>query len=727
MKYLIILFLIIVSSCTEKHPGEFDPDIAKGPFKPTMESLAQFECPEWYRDAKLGIWSSWSVAAAGEDHQWYAKYMYEEGSPTYRYHLETFGHPSEFGYKDLIPLWTAEKFTQDYANDLMDLYVRAGAKYFVSLAHHHDNFDCWDSKHHPKWNSVATGPKKDIVGIWHAAAESHPELRFGVSSHLMRAHNFYEFGRVPDKEGPCTGVPDDVMDPDYADLYFNPETMSEEEFNRNWYLRIKDVVDQYQPDILWIDNQAPSLWGRYLGKDLMAHFYNLCASRHGGLGQGVIFQKEYRNYDTRGTSVLDFEHQMLEKPFPQPWQTDTSVSGWFWNRKDEKGGFKRDDNWIIDKVIDIASKNGCLLLNIPQRGDGTIHDETRKHLEKVADWMAINGGGLYKTRPWAVCGEGPIIDWVSNGRRGKCPEEGADEIRYTRSQDNKTLYAHVLGWPGAGKSITLKSFAKGEGATAITQVELLGAEEPTAWERTDEGLKITMPAEAPAPQAICFKISVPDGFLENFSEEALLSEEEMPAYWVLPEVGATARIDWYCATLNQVEDIAWEGELMEALNLGGPDVSINGVPFKGEKDMRKARYINNNLALSMNDTVLYNQKVPALAPLLNSQAYGGTEGDNIRLELTGLTPGERYIIQFMVSDYRNDYPFLALNIDSHVARINRRETVYAHNDALVFSGIFTADTETKAIEAKAWTWKLSNTNFDPQFSAYQLRELKDNE
>ncbi|GAH97086.1 unnamed protein product, partial [marine sediment metagenome] len=243
----------------------------------------------------------------------------------------------------------------------------------------------------------------------------------------------------------------------------------------------------------------------------------------------------------------------------------------------------------------------------------------------------------------------------------------------------------------------------------------------------DEGLKITMPAEAPAPQAICFKISVPDGFLENFSEEALLSEEEMPAYWVLPEVGATARIDWYCATLDQVEDIAWEGKLMEALNLGGLDVTINGVPFKGEKDMRKARYITNTLALSMNDTVLYNQKVPSLAPLLNSQAYGGTEGENIRLELTGLTPGERYIVQFMVSDYRNDYPFLALNIDSHVARINRRETVYAHNDALVFSGIFTADTETKAIEAKAWTWKLSKTNFDPHFSAYQLRELEDNE
>jgi len=192
-------------------------EIEEGPFEPTWESLKQFRCPEWFNDAKLGIWAHWGPQAVPGAGDWYARNMYYEGHEQYKYHLENYGHPSKFGYKDIIPLWKAENFDPDA---LISLYKRAGAKYFAALATHHDNFDCWDSAYH-RWNSVNMGPKKDIVGLWREAALKHG-LRFAVTEHMVRCYNWFITNKGCDKEGPYAGVPYDGNDPAYEDLYFPP-------------------------------------------------------------------------------------------------------------------------------------------------------------------------------------------------------------------------------------------------------------------------------------------------------------------------------------------------------------------------------------------------------------------------------------------------------------------------------------------------------------------------
>src|SRR5947209_15387678 len=191
------------------------PDIEKGPFAGTADSLKPYTIPKWFEDAKFGIWAHWGPQSAAEDGDWYARNMYIEGSPQYEYHVKIFGHPSKFGMKDICRMWTGDKFDPDH---LMSLYKKAGARYFMSMGVHHDNFDLWNSKYQPRWNSVATGPKKDIVGLWKKAAARNG-LKFAVSEHLSNSFNWMQVSHDADKNGPMAGVPYDGTDPQYADLY----------------------------------------------------------------------------------------------------------------------------------------------------------------------------------------------------------------------------------------------------------------------------------------------------------------------------------------------------------------------------------------------------------------------------------------------------------------------------------------------------------------------------
>ena len=298
------------------------PEIAKGPYN-GAESLKQYKIPEWFRDYKFGMWAHWGPQSAAEDGDWYARNMYIQDSPQYKYHVETYGHPSKFGFKDVCYTWNGRDFDADH---LIQLYKKAGAKYFMSMGVHHDNFDLWHSKHQPRWNAVATGPKKDIVGLFAAAARKNG-LKFAVSEHLSNSYNWLAVSHGADKTGPLAGVPYDGADPAYADLYhpfpkdqpIPTQAMSRvapDSWKRLYFLRIQDLIDNYKPDLLYTDGGIP--FGEW-GYKLVSHYYNQVPN-------GLYTSKTKKDCE-QGTCALDIERGVAGDILPDPWQTDTCIGG----------------------------------------------------------------------------------------------------------------------------------------------------------------------------------------------------------------------------------------------------------------------------------------------------------------------------------------------------------------------------------------------------------------
>jgi alpha-L-fucosidase len=478
-------------------PGHYP--VAAGPFRPDLDSLKQYRYPEWFRDAKFGIWAHWGPQAVPMDGDWYARGMYEPGNKHYKYHLEHYGHPSVFGYKDIIPLWKAEKWDPDR---LMSLYKKAGAKYFVSMGSHHDNFYLWNSKLH-KWNAVNIGPKRDVVGDWQKAAQKHG-LRFGVSEHLGASFTWFQSAHRADKEGPKAGVPYDGADPQYQDLYHFPAKPEDKgwystdpRWHQQWYSRIQELVDDYQPDLLYTDGGVP--FGNEVGLSLIAHFYNASAARHGGKVEVVYTCKQ----KSEGRWVEDLERGIMPKVEPHPWQTDTSIGDWYYNR-DWKF---RPVSWVIHMLVDNVSKNGNLLLNVVQRPDGSLDPEVEQMLEQLAAWNAIHGEAIFGTRPWQVYGEGRV-----KAKGGHFKEDftySSQDIRFTTK--GATLYTIALGWP-AGQQLAIKSLAKpaGESGNVITAVSLLGHNGKVEWKQTADALLVTLPTEKPSEYTVALKITGTD-------------------------------------------------------------------------------------------------------------------------------------------------------------------------------------------------------------------------
>lgn len=489
--------------------ADLELPIADGPFRPTDESLAQYQCPEWFRDAKLGIWSHWGPVAApgGFGGNWYARQMYVQGSRENVHHVATYGHPSKFGYKDVIELWKADKFDPDR---LMDLYVKAGAKYFVSMGAHHDNFDLWNSKYH-EWNAVNHGPKKDIVGLWRDAARKRG-LRFGVSEHFARSYSWMQRSHGSDTNGPMAGVPYDGADPKYARLYCPPHgetsggypTNPPAAWKQEWFNRMQDLVHAYQPDLVYSDGGIP--FGA-VGRSFMADFYNTNLKNHGGRLEAVYNIKKGRDCGdyVEGVAIQDEEQAVLAGIKDQPWQTDASIGTWFFV-PDLEPRWRKSGPDVIVMLADIVAKNGNLLLNIPQRGDGTIDAEAEQVLADLAAWMNVNGEAIFATRPWKVFGEGPAI---SAKRRGipRAADYTAEDIRFTRSKDGTTLFAIALGSPADGR-LVVRSLAKAAGT--IREVKLLGHPGALTWTPGDDGLAVPLPAELPCKTAIVLKIAGAD-------------------------------------------------------------------------------------------------------------------------------------------------------------------------------------------------------------------------
>ncbi|MDR0562826.1 MAG: alpha-L-fucosidase, partial [Spirochaetaceae bacterium] len=388
-------------------------------FEATFESLKTFECPAWFRDAKLGFWSHWGPQSVPMFGDWYARNMYIEGTPQYLYHLRHYGHPSRFGYKDVIKRWKAERFNPD---ELMELYRKAGARYFAAQATHHDHFFNFPSRFN-RFNSLAMGPEKDICGLWKQAADNQG-LPFGLTEHLGAAFSWWNVNKGADKYGPYAGIPYDGNDPAYRDFYLdNYEHYAKDEdmrFAKVWYTAnskyraywlsvMKELIDLYAPDLLYTDGGLPFGFrgeGNYdydappsdpayrYGLEAAAYLYNASIEKHGE-NRAVYTQKDSRP-EICAVGVLDIEKSQFPGINPYPWQTDTCIGNWFY---DASQPFKRPGH-IIEMLVDIVSKNGTMLLNILQRPDGSIDDETRFILIEMASWVSICGEGVYGTRPW---------------------------------------------------------------------------------------------------------------------------------------------------------------------------------------------------------------------------------------------------------------------------------------------------------------------------------------
>jgi len=520
--------------------------IAPGPVQPTWESLAQgYQCPEWFRDAKFGIWAHWSAQCVPEEGDWYARNMYVQGTANNAYHLAHYGHPSKFGFMELDNLWKADQWEPE---KLMALYKRAGAKYFVALANHHDNFDTYDSKYQP-WNSVNVGPKKDIVGTWAKIARANG-LRFGVSNHSSHAWHWFQVAYGHDVEGPLAGVPYDAatltkadgkgkwwegLDP--QDLYcglripmagdlktaknaeawhwqndghwYESVPPNDNGYTDKWFLRAQDLVDKYQPDLLYFDDDELPLG--QAGLDIAAYYYNTNASRNGGRIQAVVNAKHLQPAH-RAAVVEDIERGVANGVLPAPWQTDTCIGDWHYNRHVFEEHRYKTVGQVVCMLADIVSKNGNLLLSVPVRGNGAIDDDEVAFLEGMAKWMDVNGEAIFATRPWVVYGEGPsVAEKAEGGQFGGAkdvrskPYTGED-MRFTTKGD--ALYAILLAWP-AEKTALVKSLATDSPQIAgrkVSDVSLLGYNGKLTWVQDAAGLHVQLPATAPSKHAVALKI-----------------------------------------------------------------------------------------------------------------------------------------------------------------------------------------------------------------------------
>jgi len=518
--------------------GRFGEDrIAKGPFRPNWDSLEQYEVPEWFRDAKFGIWAHWGPQCEPEHGDWYARGMYQEGSSDYKYHCKKYGHPSKFGFKDVINVWKADKWDPE---ELVSLYKKAGAKYFMALANHHDNFDLYDSSYQP-WNATKLGPQKDLIAGWARAAKNNG-LVFGVSVHAAHAWSWYETAQRADKSGPLKGVPYDGRinkklgagkwwngyDPE-TDLYAQNHPLSEnslddavihrqwnwgngvpppsEAYCKKFYKRTIELIDKYNPELVYFDDTVlPFHPINDIGLHIAAHLYNKSIKDNGKL-TGVITGK-ILDEQQRKCMIWDIERGQSNQIEPLPWQTDTCIGAWHYDRRIYDNDGYKSAKTVIHTLADVVSKNGNLMLNIPVRGNGTIDDKERKIVESIGEWMAINGEGIYATRPWKVFGEGPALQSEAPLRaqgfnEGKGKPLGAQDFRFTRKGD--TLYAIMLGWPENGTAL-VKKLAKDTAAGTVKSVQLLGIPSKLSFEQTKEGLKIEVPDPGALKEAFVFKI-----------------------------------------------------------------------------------------------------------------------------------------------------------------------------------------------------------------------------
>lgn len=505
--------------------SENDEPMQKGKFEPNWESLKTYETPEWFRNAKFGIWAHWGPQCVEGSGDWMARSLYIEGSSQYKYHVAHYGHPTEVGFKDILPLFKAERWNPD---SLVAYYKSLGAQYFFALGNHHDNFDLWDSKYQP-WNSMRIGPKRDILGEWASAARK-AGLPFGISFHADHAWLFYETSRRYDRSGDKMGKTYDGrltkedgkgkwwegLDP--QQLYAQNHPLSEGSWadrmiHNQWgwdngaalptvayatdfYNRTLDAINRYHPDLIYFDTTVlPFYPVSDAGMKIAAHFYNHNMLQHRGKNEAVLFGK-ILDKEQRKALVWDVERGAPNEIVPEPWQTCTCIGGWHYNTSIYERNQYKSATTVVRLLVDVVSKNGNLLLSVPLRADGTFDEKEKSIMDEFGVWMRQNCEAIYDTRPWIRFGEGPIaessIQLNAQGfNEGSYQNAGSSEIRFT--QKKNVLYAIALDWP-KDHTIRIKSLGKNKKdyGKRIHSVKLIGYGK-VKFQQTDEALEVYLP------------------------------------------------------------------------------------------------------------------------------------------------------------------------------------------------------------------------------------------
>ena len=473
-------------------------DVEPGAYSTEWSEIGRrYNVPSWWREAKLGAWSHWDPQSAAEYGDWYARNMYVEGHDQYRYHLEHYGHPSEFGYKDLCNEWKTDLWDPD---DLMQLYMKMGARYFLAMGNHHDNFDCWDSSYQP-WNSVNVGPHQDIVGIWAQTARKYG-MPFGIGFHATPARTWGQFMTVryrSDRNGEYAGVPYDVfltkedgtgkwwegLDPKdlYGPEHRNGRNSLDSPFANQFMWRVDDAIRKYRPDMIYFDEHAGDSQvdlginmglGR-LTPQILANFYNIADKRTEGNRQVVVTMKgvggRYNSFQN-SPDLLPLVDRSLVKStelyteddiMAFPFQTEVSLQDWHYR----KGAPYRSAAEVVTRLMQNVSRNGCLLLNITQRGRGNIDDEARNICLDIGRWMEINGEAVYEARPFDV--------W------------GNDSVIYTRR--GGFIYALLLK-PLSGKTVLQALGMNRTSVGKVLKVEMLETGKRLRFSQTPDGLEV---------------------------------------------------------------------------------------------------------------------------------------------------------------------------------------------------------------------------------------------
>ncbi|SEC00948.1 alpha-L-fucosidase [Terriglobus roseus] len=512
-------------------------NMASGPFQPTWDSLKQNKTPDWFRDAKFGIWAHWSAQCVPEQGDWYARKMYLQGDPIHDWHAQHYGHPSKFGFMEIDNLWKAEKWQPE---QLMGLYQAAGAKYFFALANHHDNFDNYASTYHP-WNSTRIGPMRDIVGTWAKVARAHG-MKFGVSNHSSHAWHWQQAAYGYDAIGPMANVRYDAATLTKADgkgkwwegydpqvlytgrnnlampdgvntieaqnewhkthdaVWHEDDPPQNPRFAELWYLRCKELFDKYEPDIVYFDDTELPLGEK--GLMATAHLYNSSIAKHGSQQSVVVANKIQPQH--RGAFTLTIERSRSTEILEDPWQTATCIGEWHYKRSLYEQHKYKTAETVIPLLIDVISKNGNLLLSVPVRGDGSLDEDEHAFLAQLASWVPKHGEAIYGTRPYTIFGEGPP-EPITNSFAEKTRPHTAEDIRFTTR--GNTLYAFVLAWPTDGV-VRVKTLRKGgeHAPRAIHRVELIGESGSLQYKQTADALEVKMPSSPPNPYAYVLRI-----------------------------------------------------------------------------------------------------------------------------------------------------------------------------------------------------------------------------
>ena len=520
MKKHHYLFLV-AAICTLTHSVVYaqrpnrDVPIEQGQYEPTWQSLAQWECPEWFKDAKFGIWAHWGPQCQAEAGDWYARHMYFESERQGKYHREHYGNPSVYGLKELCRDWKAENWNPE---ELVAFYKSVGARYFFTLGQHHDNFDLWDSPYQ-EWNSVNIGPHRDIVGEWANACKRNG-LPLGISMHGSHTWTWLEISQKYDgnlTKADGKGQWWEGYDPQelYAQRHEpskgweQPGTthsqwdwkdgasLPSEAFKRKFQNRVLQCINAYQPDMIYFDDTVLPFYGcdDQIGLNILAHYYNHSAARHGGQQQ-VVPMGKILNEEQKDVLLWDVERGIPDKIQEKYWQTCTCIGSWHYDRDRYDRDRYKSAQQVVDMLVDVISKNGNLLLSIPIRADGTIDEKERAILADIKEWMDQNSVSIYGTRPWKTFGEGPLADSATPLNKQGFNEKNnysAEDVRFV--QRDGTLYATIMRWPSA-TTFTIKSLGRQSPyyEKKVRRVTLLGYGN-LRFRNTDAGLVVSLPSQ----------------------------------------------------------------------------------------------------------------------------------------------------------------------------------------------------------------------------------------